>query len=233
MVPASLILPVYPLSQFFSINCLCKQMLCCCITISQILFVFFFPPQVKYCVLIVKVLLEDLLFLDRIFVNPGIKKVKTLKFLVFLCDVFLFLYLLLLLVTTYSAPWIIISFPMLLFQPTEDMSDDFMFPMSTRLSYAAGADSDVDIPQPRDDLDVSPMRKQRLVRSSSDPSINTHENIPGISQYPSPPTYKNQRVCTSVFFFFLLRNWFYKKYFILCIGKFLLYFFFQIWFVDI
>ncbi|XP_012945825.2 tight junction protein ZO-2, partial [Aplysia californica] len=79
-------------------------------------------------------------------------------------------------------------------QPTEDMSDDFMFPMSTRMSFGAGADSDLDLPRPRDDLDVSPLQKKRLVRSSSDPSVNTHENIPGIPPYPSPPTYKNQRI---------------------------------------
>lgn len=74
------------------------------------------------------------------------------------------------------------------------MSDDFMFPMSTRLSMAAGADSDFEAPRPRDDFDVSPIRKKTLMRSSSDPSVNTHENIPGIPPYPSPPTYKNQKV---------------------------------------
>ncbi|BFZ25795.1 hypothetical protein BsWGS_28834 [Bradybaena similaris] len=79
-------------------------------------------------------------------------------------------------------------------RPAEDMSDDFMFPMSTRLSYAAGVDSDLDIPQRQSDLHVSPVRKQRLVRASSDPSVNTHEKIPGIPPYPSPPTYKNQKI---------------------------------------
>ncbi|XP_059173109.1 tight junction protein ZO-1-like isoform X2 [Physella acuta] len=79
-------------------------------------------------------------------------------------------------------------------QPVDDMSDDFMFPMSTRLSMAAGADSDFEAPRPRDDFDVSPMRKKTLMRSSSDPSVNTHENIPGIPPYPSPPTYKNQKL---------------------------------------
>lgn len=77
------------------------------------------------------------------------------------------------------------------------MSDDFMFPMSTRLSYAAGVDSDLEIPQHLGDRDVSPVRKQWLVRASSDPSVNTHEKIPGIPPYPSPPTYKNQKVSTA------------------------------------
>lgn len=74
------------------------------------------------------------------------------------------------------------------------MSDDFMFPMSNRMSIAGGAESDHEQPRPRDDLDVSPIRKKQLMRSSSDPSVNTQENIPGIPPYPSPPTYKNQKV---------------------------------------
>ena len=81
-----------------------------------------------------------------------------------------------------------------------------MFPMSTRLSYAAtaggGGGADSDMEQSRRDLSPgqgSPMGPGlkpggRMVRSSSDPSINTQENIPGIPPYPSPPTYKNQRV---------------------------------------
>ncbi|GFO31765.1 tight junction protein zo-1 [Plakobranchus ocellatus] len=93
-------------------------------------------------------------------------------------------------------------------KPLEDISDDFMFPMSTRLSYAAaagGADSDME--QSRRDLSPGysmggsqgllgqgQMSGGRMVRSSSDPSINTQENIPGIPPYPSPPTYKNQRI---------------------------------------
>ncbi|GFS16937.1 tight junction protein ZO-1 [Elysia marginata] len=91
-------------------------------------------------------------------------------------------------------------------KPIEDISDDFMFPMSTRLSYAAaaggGGGADSDMEQSRRDL--SPGHGSslgqglkpggRMVRSSSDPSINTQENIPGIPPYPSPPTYKNQRI---------------------------------------
>lgn len=85
-------------------------------------------------------------------------------------------------------------------QPAEDINDEFMFPMSTRLSYAAGADSDFDLPRPKDDFDLNAStKKPLLVRSSSDPSINTHENIPGIPPYPSPPTYKNQRVGSCFF----------------------------------
>ncbi|KAH9508486.1 hypothetical protein Btru_055324, partial [Bulinus truncatus] len=79
-------------------------------------------------------------------------------------------------------------------KPQEDMSDDFMFPMSNRLSIAGAADSDHDLPRPRDDLYASPIRKKQLMRSSSDPSVNTQENIPGIPPYPSPPTYKNQKI---------------------------------------
>ena len=86
-------------------------------------------------------------------------------------------------------------------QPTEDMSDDFMFPMSARMNSGSGAESDIDLPRPWDDLDVPPFQK-RLVRSFTDPSINTHENIPRIPPYPSPPTYKNQRVNFSFLLYF-------------------------------
>ena len=97
-------------------------------------------------------------------------------------------------------------------QPIEDISDDFMFPMSTRLSYAAaaggGGGADSDMEQSRRDLSPGhgsslgqgPKPGGRMVRSSSDPSINTQDNVPGIPPYPSPPTYKNQRVsrCHSI-----------------------------------
>ena len=96
-------------------------------------------------------------------------------------------------------------------QPTEDMSDDFMFPMSKGMSYGAGymsgADSDAELPRPRDDFDLKLPQKKRLMRSSSDPSVNTHENIPGIPPYPQPPTYKNQRVSYfDSFFSLFLQN---------------------------
>lgn len=41
-----------------------------------------------------------------------------------------------------------------------------------------------------DDMDASPNHKKRyLVRSSSDPSVNTTDRIPGIPPYPDPPRY--------------------------------------------
>ena len=75
-------------------------------------------------------------------------------------------------------------------QPTEDISDDYLFPMSNRMSFSPTRDSEVDLSRPTDDIDVSPMHKKRLVRSSSDPSINTTDRIPGIPPYPAPPSYQ-------------------------------------------
>ncbi|XP_071115835.1 tight junction protein ZO-1-like isoform X4 [Haliotis cracherodii] len=79
-------------------------------------------------------------------------------------------------------------------KPEEDISEDFLFPMPARLSYAS-PESELDLHRPYDDFDVSPIQKKRLVRSSSDPSVNTAEHgIPGIPPYPAPPSYHNQRV---------------------------------------
>ena len=79
-----------------------------------------------------------------------------------------------------------------LFQPDEDISDDYLFPMTSRIAYGGGRDSDLDISRPLDDLDtLSPIQKKhRLVRSSSDPSVNTTDKIPGIPPYPDPPRYQ-------------------------------------------
>ncbi|XP_067654258.1 tight junction protein ZO-1-like isoform X2 [Haliotis asinina] len=78
-------------------------------------------------------------------------------------------------------------------KPDEDISEDFLFPMPARLSYAS-PESEMDLHRPYDDFDVSPIQKKRLVRSSSDPSVNTAEHgIPGIPPYPDPPSYHNQR----------------------------------------
>ena len=78
-------------------------------------------------------------------------------------------------------------------QPEEDFNDDFMFPMPNRLSVAVPPDADLDHARPADDLDISPVEKKRLVRSSSDPSINTADRVPGIPPYPAPPGYQTDR----------------------------------------
>ena len=74
-------------------------------------------------------------------------------------------------------------------QPEEDVNDDYLFPMASRLSYAAGRENDNEAFSPRDDFELSPKHKKRLVRSSSDPSVNTTDKIPGIPPYPAPPSY--------------------------------------------
>ncbi|XP_025081792.1 tight junction protein ZO-1-like isoform X3 [Pomacea canaliculata] len=78
-------------------------------------------------------------------------------------------------------------------KPEEDMNDDFMFPMPNRMSLAGAPDAEQDLAFPSDTFDASPMQKKRLVRSSSDPSINTTERVPGIPPYPAPPGYHNAK----------------------------------------
>lgn len=81
-------------------------------------------------------------------------------------------------------------------QPEDHIHDDFLFPMSNRLSYASSPESDLDNRPGYDDDDdeMSPVvPRRKLIRSSSDPSIATNENVPGIPPYPNPPNYRRDR----------------------------------------
>jgi hypothetical protein len=82
-------------------------------------------------------------------------------------------------------------------QPDEALSDDFLFPMTSRLSYASSPESDLDLsPEPRCALppgSTAPLPgpgpgPPRLVKSSSDPSIATQEDG-GVPGYSAPPPY--------------------------------------------
>lgn len=77
-------------------------------------------------------------------------------------------------------------------QLDEYLSDDFLFPMTSRLSYASSPESDLDLsPEPRSGdgsktvvngskSPPSPSSGGRLVKSSSDPSIATQDDL-GVS----------------------------------------------------
>ncbi|XP_034234792.1 tight junction protein ZO-1-like isoform X3 [Thrips palmi] len=79
-------------------------------------------------------------------------------------------------------------------KPDEALSDDFLFPMTSRLSYASSPESDLDLsPEPRphnhnnSGLSSGGLNSSRLVKSSSDPSIATVED--GAPGYTAPPPY--------------------------------------------
>ena len=79
----------------------------------------------------------------------------------------------------------------------ENYKEDYLFPMSNRLSYASSPESDNEFgwpaangPEPKDNS--PPLPRKKLVRSSSDPSVATAENIPGIPPYPDPPSYPRE-----------------------------------------
>ena len=80
-------------------------------------------------------------------------------------------------------------------QPEEAIKEDFLFPMNNRLSYASSPESDYEGWQQRphslydEQDDMADVGKPQMVRSSSDPSINTQDAIPGIPPYPAPPSY--------------------------------------------
>jgi hypothetical protein len=80
-------------------------------------------------------------------------------------------------------------------QPDEALSDDFLFPMTSRLSYASSPESDLDLsPEPRCAVPPGSTAPPpgpgppRLVKSSSDPSIATQEDG-GVPGYSAPPPY--------------------------------------------
>ncbi|KAK6635505.1 hypothetical protein RUM44_000757 [Polyplax serrata] len=71
------------------------------------------------------------------------------------------------------------------YSPEEALSDDFLFPMTSRFSYASSPESDLDLsPEPRSGLQQT--RPRGMVKSSSDPSIATQDDIPS---YNAPPPY--------------------------------------------
>ena len=83
-----------------------------------------------------------------------------------------------------------------LLKPEESLKEDFLFPMSNRLSYASSPESDNEMlpgSMYDDDDQPSPIPRRRLIRSSSDPSINTGDNVPGIPPYPAPPSYHKDK----------------------------------------
>ncbi|XP_066989197.1 tight junction protein ZO-3-like isoform X29 [Macrobrachium rosenbergii] len=87
-------------------------------------------------------------------------------------------------------------------KPTEALSDDFLFPMTSRLSYASSPESDLETGPESRTPSKSPHRvppslnaysdsrdsRGRLVKSSSDPSLAApEENLP--NAYGGPPPY--------------------------------------------
>ncbi|XP_071141153.1 tight junction protein 1-like isoform X14 [Mytilus edulis] len=82
-------------------------------------------------------------------------------------------------------------------QPEDNVHDDYLFPMNSRLSFAGPRESEQDLTRHRDEFEFSPKHRPRLMRSSSDPSVNTMEKIPGIPPYPAPPSYRKPSSPTS------------------------------------
>nr|QRF78342.1 ZO1 [Phoronopsis harmeri] len=71
----------------------------------------------------------------------------------------------------------------------ESINDDFLFPMSNRLSFLS-PESELDLrPSAITDDEKTPPQKRKLLRATSDPSIATGDNVPGIPPYQAPPTY--------------------------------------------
>lgn len=86
-------------------------------------------------------------------------------------------------------------------QPEEAISDDFLFPMTSRLSYASSPESDLELatdnrPSGLQDLGL-PGSDRHMVKASSDPSIATQEEMsgpPGYNQLPGYSTARSRQV---------------------------------------
>ncbi|CAH1790048.1 unnamed protein product [Owenia fusiformis] len=78
-------------------------------------------------------------------------------------------------------------------KPADSIQDDYLFPMSSRLSFASsGPDTEFDMNGRHDDPYYQPTQSQgqgRLARASSDPSLAVVDGIPGIPPYVAPPNY--------------------------------------------
>ncbi|XP_064644896.1 tight junction protein ZO-1-like isoform X2 [Lineus longissimus] len=78
-------------------------------------------------------------------------------------------------------------------KPEDSHTEDFLFPMSNRFSYVSSPESDLELSHRMGQLDPeTPPLNRRLIRSSSDPSVATMDNIPGIPPYKQPPTYQRE-----------------------------------------
>ncbi|EEC09898.1 tight junction protein tama, putative [Ixodes scapularis] len=78
-------------------------------------------------------------------------------------------------------------------KPEEAISDDFLFPMTSRLSYASSPESDLDLACPSEGRALGP-EDRRLMRASSDPSVATQEDAfaaPPQQPQPAPPPYSS------------------------------------------
>ncbi|KFM71564.1 Tight junction protein ZO-1, partial [Stegodyphus mimosarum] len=82
-------------------------------------------------------------------------------------------------------------------KPEEAISDDFLFPMTSRLSYASSPESDLELatdsrPSGLQELGL-PGSDRHMVKASSDPSIATQEEMSGPPGYNQLPGYSNSR----------------------------------------
>ncbi|KAF8789141.1 Tight junction protein ZO-1 like protein [Argiope bruennichi] len=93
--------------------------------------------------------------------------------------------------------------------PDEAITDDFLFAMSSRLSYASSPESDLDISM---DNRSSSFREadfqndRRLVKSSSDPSITAAEELADGKKFSNYPTYSLGRNAQLLYPYYIFRR---------------------------
>ena len=76
------------------------------------------------------------------------------------------------------------------FQPDESVADDFLFPMSSGISYNSSPESDGEFCEPETPRNMSrqPSEEPNLSRFNSDPNLANLEEAKEIKKNPPPPS---------------------------------------------
>ncbi|GFX29519.1 tight junction protein ZO-1 [Trichonephila clavipes] len=93
-------------------------------------------------------------------------------------------------------------------KPDEAITDDFLFPMSSRLSYTSSPESDLDISMDNrsSSFREADFQDRRLVKSSSDPSITAAEELADGKKYGNYPTYSLGRNAQLLYPYYIFRR---------------------------
>ncbi|KFM74781.1 Tight junction protein ZO-1, partial [Stegodyphus mimosarum] len=94
-------------------------------------------------------------------------------------------------------------------KPDEAITDDFLFPMTSRLTYASSPESDLDISMESRTTtfkDSTLQNDRRLVKSSSDPSITAAEELAEIKNFNPYPGYSLGRNGQLLYPYYIFRR---------------------------
>lgn len=94
-------------------------------------------------------------------------------------------------------------------KPDEAITDDFLFPMTSRLSYASSPESDLDISIDSRSMTLresNMLNDRRLVKSNSDPSITAAEELAEVKNFNQYPSYTLGRNSQLLYPYYIFRR---------------------------